>query len=42
MLFIIIHQAYEVWCKQILHEIGAVIEYFRKKKIDEENIFIYC
>ena len=29
MLFIIIHQAYELWFKQILHELGSVINMFK-------------
>lgn len=40
MLFIIIHQAYELWFKQILHEISSVMELFQKDKIDEENVGI--
>ena len=27
-LFIVIHQVYELWFKQILHEIDSVIEIF--------------
>ena len=38
MLFIIIHQTYELWFKQILHELESVMLYFSKDKIDEENI----
>ena len=38
MLFIIIHQAYELWFKQILHELDSVMKYFGKEKIDEKNI----
>ena len=40
MLFIIIHQTYELWFKQILHEIGSAMDLFQKDKIDEENIGI--
>lgn len=40
MLFIIIHQAYELWFKQILHEISSAMELFQKDKIDEENVGI--
>lgn len=29
-LFIIIHQAYELWFKQILHEVGAITEFLKK------------
>ena len=35
MLFIIIHQTYELWFKQILHEVGSAMDLFRKDKIDE-------
>jgi len=38
MLFIIIHQTYELWFKQILHEIDSVMELFKKEKIDEANV----
>ena len=38
MLFIIIHQTYELWFKQILHEIESVMSYLGKDNIDEENI----
>ena len=31
MLFIIIHQVYELWFKQIIHEIDSVVKYFDKK-----------
>lgn len=27
-LFIVIHQVYELWFKQILHEVGSVIDIF--------------
>ena len=38
MLFIIIHQVYELWFKQIIHELDSISYYFKKEKIDEENI----
>ena len=38
MLFIIIHQTYELWFKQILHEIGSVMDLFKADKIDESNV----
>ena len=38
MLFIIIHQAYELWFKQIIHELNSIMQYFKQEKIDEENI----
>ena len=40
MLFIIIHQTYELWFKQMLHEIDSVMDLFRKDKIDESNVGI--
>ena len=40
MLFIIIHQTYELWFKQILHEVGSAMDLFQKDKIDEENVGI--
>ena len=38
MLFIIVHQAYELWFKQIIHELESVLELFRQDKVDERNI----
>lgn len=38
MLFIIIHQTYELWFKQIIHEINSVIHLLSKEKMDEENV----
>lgn len=38
MLFIIIHQVYELWFKQIIHELGDVCNFFEKEIIDERNI----
>lgn len=38
MLFIIIHQAYELWFKQILHELDSIIYMFKKDYVDEESI----
>ncbi|MBC8265425.1 MAG: hypothetical protein H8E84_00485 [Flavobacteriales bacterium] len=40
MLFIIIHQTYELWFKQILHEIQSAMDLFKADKIDESNIGI--
>lgn len=40
MLFIIIHQVYELWFKQIIHEVDAVMSDFDSKKVDERNIGI--
>lgn len=38
MLFIIIHQTYELWFKQILHELDSLMILFKGDKIDESNI----
>ena len=40
MLFIIIHQAYELWFKQILHELDSVLEMFKGNYVQEENFGI--
>lgn len=37
-LFIIVHQVYELWFKQILHEMGSVLEIYKSKNIPEKNI----
>jgi len=41
MLFIIIHQAYELWFKQILHELKIVREIFKKQAISNSSPDIY-
>ena len=38
MLFIIIHQTYELWFKQMLHELDSTMILFKADKIDERNI----
>lgn len=38
MLFIIVHQTYELWFKQILTELDSVLAIFRQTKIDEEDM----
>lgn len=40
MLFIITHQAYELWFKQILHELNSIVEMFRQNSVDEKSIGI--
>ena len=37
MLFIIIHQAYELWFKQILFEMDFILNVFKKNKIDDNS-----
>jgi tryptophan 2,3-dioxygenase len=41
MLFIIIHQTYELWFKQILHELGIVREIFKQPNIHNNTPDIY-
>jgi tryptophan 2,3-dioxygenase len=38
MLFIIIHQVYELWFKQIIHEVTSVTAMFEGQHVDEHNI----
>jgi tryptophan 2,3-dioxygenase len=40
MLFIIIHQTYELWFKQILHELRSVLDLFGTAPLDEKTIGI--
>ena len=40
MLFIIVHQAYELWFKQIIHELHSIVLMFDEDKIDERSISI--
>lgn len=37
MLFVIIHQSYELWFKQILHEVSSVMAIFKQTKIDDSS-----
>src|SRR5882762_5504119 len=37
MLFIIIHQAYELWFKQILFEVGSVIDIMSKPALNDNS-----
>lgn len=41
MLFIIIHQTYELWFKQILHELSVVREVFKQQAIKNNTPDIY-
>lgn len=38
MLFIVVHQSYEIWFKQIIHELESVIDMFDDQTVDESNI----
>lgn len=37
-LFIIVHQVYELWFKQILHELDSVIGMFNNEYVDERQV----
>lgn len=37
MLFIIVHQAYELWFRQIIFELEFVLSVFKKEKIDDNS-----
>ena len=38
MLFIIVHQAYELWFKQIIHEVDSINRMFEENIVDEKSI----
>jgi tryptophan 2,3-dioxygenase len=38
MLFIIVHQAYELWFKQILWEVDAVVQIMAADRVDEREV----
>lgn len=38
MLFIIVHQVYELWFKQILHELDSVLDIFKQDYVDEKQV----
>lgn len=40
LLFIITHQSYEIWFKQIIHETKSVTDLFQKNLVDEKSIGI--
>lgn len=40
MLFIIVHQVYELWFKQIIHELESVIEFFNDNEVVESSLSI--
>jgi hypothetical protein len=42
MLFIIVHQSYELWFKQILHELDLVMKLFAQTPIPEVRVVHYC
>ena len=38
MLFIIVHQVYELWFKQVLHELNAVIDTFNQEAVKDQQL----
>lgn len=36
MLFIIVHQAYEIWFKQILHDLKSIVEIFNQSHVPDQ------
>lgn len=41
MLFIVIHQAYELWFKQVLFEVNSVIELYKKPEMHDNSPDLY-
>lgn len=41
MLFIIVHQSYELWFKQVLYEVGSVMDIFSKSEIADNSPDLY-
>ena len=37
-LFIIVHQAYELWIKQILHDLDSVLKIFQQNKVHDSDL----
>lgn len=40
MLFIVVHQVYELWFKQILHELGSIIDIFSQCEVKDEQLTV--
>lgn len=38
MLFIVVHQAYELWFKQVLHELRSLLDIFRAEHVADESL----
>jgi len=38
LLFISVHHTYEVWFKQVLHELDSVLQFFSQPKIAEKDM----
>jgi len=41
MLFIVIHQAYELWFKQVLHELNSVVRILGQPEVDDNSPDIF-
>lgn len=39
-LFIIVHQVYELWFKQILHELSSIIDVFQAEQVDDRDLTV--
>lgn len=37
-LFIVVHQAYELWFKQMLHDLNSVLAIFSKNKVEDSDV----
>ncbi len=37
-LFIVVHQAYELWFKQILHDLNSILNIFNKKQVQDNDL----
>jgi tryptophan 2,3-dioxygenase len=35
MLFIVVHQVYELWFKQVIHELHSIVAFFGDEKVDD-------
>src|SRR5690606_36110924 len=42
MLFIVIHQSYELWFKQLLYEVGSVIDIMSQPNISDNSPDLYA
>lgn len=40
LLFIIVHQVYELWFKQIIHELESVIDFFADEEVIESSLSV--
>lgn len=40
MLFVIVHQTYELWFKQVIWELDSIIDIFSRETVDEESMGI--